>query len=60
MTKGENRIGSYSAKGYELSPDVNNDAPNDKDGFGFDYFQHCRQNSIILLPNDFKMLLQPC
>ena len=32
MTKGENRIGSYSAKGYELSPDVNNDAPNDKAG----------------------------
>ena len=55
MTKGENRISSYSSNGYELSPDVNDDAPNAQDGFEYDDFQHCRLNSIFLLPNnDFK------
>ena len=60
MTKGENRISSYSSNGYELSPDDNDDAPNAKDGFGYDDFQHCRLNSIFLLPNnDFKWFYSP-
>ena len=32
MTKGENRISSYTLNGYELSPDAD-DAPNALDGF---------------------------
>ena len=46
MTKGENRISSYTGNGYEQSPDAD-DAPNDLDGFENNEFSNTVDSQTI-------------